>query len=159
MLTHRALGEAVQDATFLVRVPTIVAEVPPLRAEPVVAFLPDLFQRPYRLAADVILDVTDEVETIVDMLACHRTQVFEWQPWLDGNLAEVPGDEPGRRAWLRQWLERYLRGRLQHFQKEYEAVYGPCQVDRLYAIEVFEISQYGAPLDAAGRQRLFPPAG
>ena len=153
---HRAVGEAVQDATFLVRVPKVVAGVPPLRAEPVVAFLPDLFNRPYPLSADVILDVTDELDTIVAMLACHRSQVFEWLPWLDGRLDDVPGDEPGRQAWVQQWFARYLRRRLVHFRREFETTYGPCPADKLCAIEVFEISQYGSPLDAAARKRLFP---
>jgi LmbE family N-acetylglucosaminyl deacetylase len=155
---HRALGEAVQDATFLVRVPKVVPDVPPLRVAPVVAFLPDLFQRPYPLAPDVILDVTKELDTIVAMLACHRSQVFEWLPWLDGRLQDVPGDEPGRHAWLRQWFLRYLNQRLDQFRTEFETACGPCPPDRLCAIEVFEISQYGAPLDPAARPRLFPPA-
>jgi N-acetylglucosamine malate deacetylase 1 len=155
---HRALGEAVQDATFLLRVPKVVAEVPPLRTQPVVAFLPDIFNRPYPLSADVIVDVTNELDTIVAMLACHRSQMFEWLPWLDGRLDEVPGDEPGRQAWVRQWFARHLRMRLDRFRKEFEAAYGPCPGDRLCAIEVFEISQYGSPLDAAARKRLFPLA-
>lgn len=153
---HRAVGEAVQDASFLVRVPKVVAEVPALRAEPVVAFLPDLFTRPCPLAADVILDVTDQLDSIVAMLACHRSQVFEWLPWLDGRLDEVPADEAGRLAWVRQWFTRYLRMRLDRFRNEFEAAYGPCPSDSLRAIEVFEISQYGSPLDAAARKRLFP---
>ena len=153
---HRAVGEAVQDAIFLVRVPKVVPEVSTLRAAPVVAFLPDLFSRPYPLLADVILDVTNELDTIVAMLACHRSQVFEWLPWLDGRLDEVPGDEPGRRAWVRQWLAQHLQMRLDRFRKEFEAAYGPSPGDRLCAIEVFEISQYGSPLDAAARRRLFP---
>jgi N-acetylglucosamine malate deacetylase 1 len=153
---HRALGEAVQDATFLVRVPKVVPEVPPLRAEPVVAFLPDLFLRPYPLAADVVLDVTEELDTILAMLACHRSQVFEWLPWLDGRLAEVPGDEPGRRTWLRDWFASYLRLRLDRFRKEFEATCGPCPTENFRAIEVFELSQYGAPLTPANRPRLFP---
>ena len=43
---HRAAGEAVQDASFLVRVPLIVPEVPALPKDPVMAFLPDLFTKP-----------------------------------------------------------------------------------------------------------------
>lgn len=153
---HRAVGEAVQDASFLVRVPKVVPEVPALRAEPVVALLPDLFTRPYPLAADVIVDVTDQLETIVAMLACHRSQVFEWLPWLDGCLDQVPGDEQDRLAWVRQWFAQQLRSRADRFRSAYEAAYGPCPSDKHPAIEVFEISQYGSPLDAAARRRLFP---
>ena len=43
---HRATGQVVQDASFLVRVPRIVPEVPVLQRDPVVAFMSDLFTKP-----------------------------------------------------------------------------------------------------------------
>ncbi len=42
---HRAVGQAVQDASYLVTVPKIAPEVPALARDPVVAYMPDLFTR------------------------------------------------------------------------------------------------------------------
>lgn len=156
---HRAVGQCVQDALFLVTVPKVVPEVPALRSVPVVAYLPDLFTKPAPLVADVVLDVTDELETIVEMLACHESQVFEWLPYLNGTLDEVPADPHQRQAWLRAWYTGQIRSRAQRYRKELIATYGRERGAEIQCAEVFEISEYGGPLDEPARRRLFPFAG
>ncbi len=153
---HRAVGEAVQDASFLVTVPHVVPEVPALRRDPVVAYLPDLFTRPVPLEAHVVLDITDRIDTVAAMLACHRSQVFEWLPYLAGTLDQVPSGEAQRLAWVRQWYGRQISPRAERFRRELIAAYGPERGARIEFAEIFEISQYGAPLDAQSRARLFP---
>ncbi len=153
---HRAAGQAVQDASFLVTVPHVVPDVPALRRDPVVAYLPDLFTKPVPLEAHVVLDITDRIDTVVRMLACHRSQVFEWLPYLAGALDQVPGDEGDRLAWLRAWYLQQIRPRADRFRQELVAAYGPERGTQIELAEVFEISQYGAALDEAARARLFP---
>src|SRR5436190_6617183 len=65
---HRAVGQAVQDASYLVTVPPICPDVPALRRDPVVGYLPDLFTRPAPLRGDVVIDVGDRMETIARMM-------------------------------------------------------------------------------------------
>jgi LmbE family N-acetylglucosaminyl deacetylase len=153
---HRAVGQVVQDASFLVTVPHVVPEVPALRRDPVVASMVDLFTKPSPLEADVVVDVTDRVDTIVAMLACHRSQVFEWLPYLAGVLDQVPGDEPQRRQWLRQWYTRQIRPRAERFRQAIVAAYGQERGAAIEYVEVYEISEYAASADEAIRQRLFP---
>jgi LmbE family N-acetylglucosaminyl deacetylase len=153
---HRAAGQAVQDASFMVRVPLIVPEVPPLDTDPVVAFMPDPFTKPCPLAADVAIDVTDRIDTIAAMLSCHRSQVFEWLPWLAGALDRVPGGEAERTAFVRQWYTREIRPRADRYRSELIAAYGQDRGSRIEYAEVYEISQYGSALDEAARERLFP---
>jgi LmbE family N-acetylglucosaminyl deacetylase len=152
---HRAVGQAVQDASFLVRVPLVVPDVPALQRDPVVAFMPDLFTKPNPLAADVVIDITVQLDTIVSMLACHRSQMFEWLPWLEGVLHQVPGGEKERLTWLRQWYIDKIRVRADRYRSELVAAYGPNRGNRIECAEVYEISEYGLPLDAAARERLF----
>jgi LmbE family N-acetylglucosaminyl deacetylase len=152
---HRAAGQVVQDASFLVRVPRIVPEAPVLQRDPVVAFMSDLFTKPSPLAADVVIDVAAQVDTIVAMLACHRSQVFEWLPWLEGILDQVPSDEGQRRTWLRGWYAMQVRRRADRYRRELIAAYGEDRGSRIEFAEMYEISEYGSPLDAAARQRLF----
>ena len=64
--------------------------MPELRRDPVVGYLPDLFTRPAPLRADVVLDITDRMHTIVEMLAQHHSQFFEWIPYNERRLEEVP---------------------------------------------------------------------
>jgi LmbE family N-acetylglucosaminyl deacetylase len=153
---HRAVGQAVQDACFLVTVPNVVPEVPALRKDPVVAYMADLFTKPCPLAPDVVLDATDRAETIVAMLACHRSQVFEWLPFTEGVLREVPQREEERLVWVREWFLRHVRLRAERFRQELIAAYGESRGRAIEVAELYEISQYAAQPDEATRRRLFP---
>jgi LmbE family N-acetylglucosaminyl deacetylase len=155
---HRAVGQAVQDASFLVTVPHVVPDVPALRRDPVIAYMVDLFTKPCPLRPDVVIDVTEHVETIVAMLACHRSQVFEWLPYLAGVLDQVPADEAERLAWLRQWHGRQVKPRADRFREALVAAYGPERGRRIEYAEVYEISEYAAAADDETRRRLFEAA-
>ncbi|MBS0211061.1 MAG: PIG-L family deacetylase [Planctomycetes bacterium] len=155
---HRAVGQAVQDASYLVTVPNVVRETPILKRDPVVAFLPDRFTRPNVLRADVIVDITPQVEKIVDMLCCHVSQVFEWLPFNQGIQDQLPPDAAGRRAWLRGWFLNYVRPRAERYREALVAQYGPARGKMIEACEMFEISEYATQLDAAARERLFGPS-
>jgi LmbE family N-acetylglucosaminyl deacetylase len=152
---HRAVGQAVQDASYLVTVPPICPDVPILRRDPVVGYLPDLFTRPAPLRADVVIDVTDRIETIVRMLAAHRSQFFEWLPYNDRRLEEVPATESEKRDWLRHWYEKKIAIFANRYRNELVAEYGPDHGQAIAFCEIFEISEYAAPLDEAARRRLF----
>jgi LmbE family N-acetylglucosaminyl deacetylase len=155
---HRAAGQLVQDATYLVTVPNFLPEVPALFRDPVVAYMADLFTRPAPLLADVVLDVSDRLETILAMLACQRSQVFEWLPYEEGILETVPEDEGQKLVWLRRWYRRHMLPRAEHFRQELIAAYGEERGRRIELVEVFELSDYAAAADQATRARLFPGA-
>ena len=150
---HRAVAQAVQDASFMVTVPRVVPDVPTLKKDPVVAYMPDLFTKPCPLTADVVIDVTDEVDTIVSMLACHRSQVFQWLPYLQGALDEVPRDEEERFRWLRDWYTRAARPRADRYRNELIAAYGKERGSQIESAEVYEISEYAATLDDSQNKR------
>jgi LmbE family N-acetylglucosaminyl deacetylase len=155
---HRAAGQLVQDASYLVTVPNVLPEVPALFRDPVVAYMADLFTRPYPMIADVVLDVTDRVETILAMLACQRSQVFEWLPYEEGILETVPEDEGEKLVWLRRWYRKHMLPRADHFREELIAAYGEERGRQIEFVEVYELSDYAAAADQPTRERLFPGA-
>jgi N-acetylglucosamine malate deacetylase 1 len=155
---HRAAGQLVQDASYLVTVPGVVRDVPPLHRDPVVAYMPDLFTRPCPLRADVALDVTDRLEAIVRMLACHRSQVFEWLAYEEDILDTVPADDREKLVWLRGWYLRHVGPRVERFEDELVAAYGLQRAGRIEAAEVYELSEYAGKADAEALERLFPGA-
>jgi LmbE family N-acetylglucosaminyl deacetylase len=152
---HRAVGQVVQDASFLVRVPLVVPDVPALKRDPVIAFMTDLFTKPNPMTANVILDVEEQIDSILAMLASHHSQVFEWLPWLDGALDQVPSDHSQRMACLRQWFRKECRPRVERYRNALVDAYGAEHAQRVEFAEIFEISEYGSPLDAKARERLF----
>lgn len=155
---HRAVGQVVQDASYLVTVPNVLRDVPALRTDPVVAYMVDLFTQPNPFRPDVLLDVSARVETIVAMLACHRSQVFEWLPYSQGILSEVPADEAGKLTWLRGWYQRQTGPRADRFRRELRAAFGDERGSQLENLEAYELSEYAAQPSAARLQQLFPTA-
>lgn len=153
---HRAVGQAVQDAMYMVTVPLVCPETPPLVSNPVMAYMVDLFTRPCPLAPHVVYDVTEQLDAIVAMLACHESQVFEWLPHHDGQAAFVPGDRAARLAWLKTWVVRHAGPRVERFQAALAAQYGPERARRAVLAEAYEISEYAAQPDEETLERLFP---
>jgi len=152
---HRAVGQTVQDASYMVTVPLVVPDTPILPRDPVVAYLPDLFTHPYPLVGDVVLDITPYMGTVVEMLACHVSQVFDFLPFNQGISDQVPPEGGDRDAWLRQWYTRIIRPRADRFRDQLIDQYGPSRGAAIECIEAFEVSEYAAPLDTAARRRLF----
>jgi LmbE family N-acetylglucosaminyl deacetylase len=153
---HRAVGQAVQDASYMVTVPKLLPEVPIMAKDPIVGYLPDKFTKPTPLQGDVVIDVGNELDTIVDLLSAHESQMFQWLPYNRGVLADVPADHTARRTWLRNWHGDRLREQADRFRKELIAAYGPERGAKVEFAEAFEISEYASKLDAAAKGRLFP---
>ncbi len=152
---HRAVGQAVQDASYLVTVPHIVPDVPPLRQDPVVAYMPDRFTKPYPLCGDIVIDVGPHIETIVDMLACHRSQMYQWLPHNLRITDRIPPEEAERRQWLGQWYRAHLRPMADRYRRELITEYGEQRGREIEFAEVYEISEYAGTLNAPDRERLF----
>ncbi|MGD8833044.1 MAG: PIG-L family deacetylase [Pseudomonadales bacterium] len=131
---HRATAQLVQDACYLLRVPNVVPEVTALAADPVVLYAADFFTRPVPFHADVVLPTDAVLESVLDMLACHESQVFEWLPFMDGETETLAASD------RREWLRRYYGRRPAAIARRWAPRYG-------YA-EAFEISEYGRRLPA-----------
>jgi LmbE family N-acetylglucosaminyl deacetylase len=118
---HRACGLLVQDAAYMVTVPAVVPASEPLRKNPVFLYFEDQFQRPNPFRADVTVPIGNAVETKLDALDAHASQFYEWLPWLDGRLGEVPAEAEARREWLARTWPAFVR-----------------------PAEAFEVCEYGA---------------
>jgi LmbE family N-acetylglucosaminyl deacetylase len=142
---HRATGELVRDACYMVRVPGIVPEQPSLRADPVVASMVDFFERPQPFQADVVVDIGAVFERYVALLDCHASQVYEWIPHVERMTVPVPSadDAAARLEWLTNFVRRRPRAVAKRWGKTEQ-----------YA-EAFEISEYGRRPTDAERDALF----
>src|SRR5205085_2988336 len=97
---HRYTSQLVQDAAYMVTVPPIVADTPHLERNPVIAYLPDDFQKPYPFQPTVAVDVSGVVDRIAAMLHCHASQFYEWLPYNGGYADQVPASDGARLEWL-----------------------------------------------------------
>jgi LmbE family N-acetylglucosaminyl deacetylase len=154
---HRYTGQIVQDAAYLVMVPNVASDVPALRHNPVFLYLSDHFQKPNPFKPDIAVAIDEVIERKLAALDAHVSQFYEWLPWIDGRLEEVPADPVARRQWLRQaWLERPLSDNMRAALARW---YGPEIAARVRYAEAFEVCEYGHQPDEAEIRRLFPMLG
>jgi LmbE family N-acetylglucosaminyl deacetylase len=149
---HRNTGIVVQDAAYMVTVPDIVTDVPALRKNPVFLYYSDGFQRPQPFRPDIVVSIDDVYDKKIDMLDAHVSQVYEWLPWHDGILDQVPKDRAARKQWLQS---QYPDGVPDAWKTSLKKWYG-TQADSIQYAEAFEITEYGSQPSDAEIRRLFP---
>jgi LmbE family N-acetylglucosaminyl deacetylase len=150
---HRYTGVLVQDAAYMVVVPNIVADVPALRKNPIFLYYQDGFQKPAPFRPDVVVALDDVWEAKVNALDAHTSQMYEWLPWVDGRLAEVPKDPEARKKWLGQTREPRIAGAV---RAALERRYGPEQARQIRRYEAFELCEYGSQPSLEELDKLFP---
>jgi LmbE family N-acetylglucosaminyl deacetylase len=153
---HRYTAQLVQDAAYMITVPAICPETAHLDSNPVILCFSDDFRKPVPFKPDVVVDIGDEMDSLISMLHCHASQFYEWLPYNGGYLDQVPTTEAERRAWLDGRMRRRIRPLANRFRDRVVQTYGSVKGAQVEYIEAFEVSEYGAPLDGAARARLFP---
>lgn len=150
---HRYTGLLVQDSAYLVMVPNICPLTPALKRNPVYLYMEDSFQKPNPFSPDIVVDITSTWLDKVRALDAHESQFYEWLPWLDGILDQVPKTPEDRLQWLDQWLQKLLKS---DFRNAIERRYGPVKARDVRLVEAFELCEYGRQLTAEELDSLFP---
>lgn len=150
---HRYTGVLVQDAAYMVVVPAILPNVKALRKNPVFLYYEDRFQRPNPFRPDIAVRIDDVVDQKINALDAQVSQMYEWLPWVDGKLDEVPKDHTQRKEWLKKQRTRAPRGDVRASLVKW---YGPEVGNATQYYEAFEICEYGTQPDEARIRQLFP---
>jgi len=150
---HRYTGVLVQDAAYMVVVPNICPETPALRKNPAFFYYQDNFQKPAPFRPDVAIDIDDVLEQKMDSLDAHVSQVYEWLPWVDGKLSEVPKDPAERKRWL---VQNYAPPPSAAVRQALEKWYGQERGAKVQHAEAFELCEYGAQPKDEELRHLFP---
>jgi LmbE family N-acetylglucosaminyl deacetylase len=150
---HRYTGVLIQDAAYMVVVPNIAPDTPPLRKNPVFLYLEDHFQRPNPFRPDVAVSIDEILDVKVRALDAHVSQMYEWLPWVAGTLDRVPVDARARVEWLRASVTaQSITGSVREALRKR---YGP-KADAIQSAEAFELCEYGRQASAEELNRLFP---
>lgn len=139
---HRYTGVLVQDASYMVIVPSLVADTPALRKNPVFLYYSDRFKRPQPFRPDIVVSIDNVFEKKIDMLDAHASQFYEWLPWTMGRLEQVPKDPAERKKWLMTRMSSVSRSVKAEWREPLEKRYG-AQAAKIQHAEAFEITEYG----------------
>ena len=150
---HRYTGILVQDAAYMVGVPNVAADTPPLAKNPVFLYFSDNFQKPNPFRPDITVDITSVFDQKIHALAAHESQVFEWLPWIGGYLDKVPQGEKEREEWLKKVWARPIT---KEMRSSLEKWYGKEAASAVKHAESFEICEYGKQPGEDDIRKLFP---
>ncbi len=151
---HRYTGVLVQDAAYMVVVPKVTPDVAPLRKNPLFIYFQDHFQRPNPFRPDIAISIDDVFDKKMDALDAHVSQFYEWLPWVDGSLDQVPKDVAVRKKWLSQ--QRQKREITPAIRASLAKWYGDEGAQKVQHAEAFEVCEYGRQPTEAELRKLFP---
>ena len=154
---HRAVGQLVQDASYMVTVPFFCPDTPNLERNPVFLSYQDGFSRPTAFQADIVVSIDDVVEKKLAAVEAMPSQFYEGGA--NGGPQLVPSDEAGktrRSNEVRDSFRKRFAGPARQFREKLREFYGPERGDAVQYAEAFEVSEYGRRPDAQEIRRLFP---
>jgi LmbE family N-acetylglucosaminyl deacetylase len=156
---HRYTGILVQDAAFMVIVPSFCPDVAALRKNPVFLYSEDSFQKPNPFTPDVVVPIDPVFDLKVAAIDALESQFYEWNPWLGGYLDEVPKGKVERLAWTRARAEKRYGAIADRFRALLKQTLGPEKGEAVKYAEAFEVCEYGTQPSKEELRRLFPFAG
>lgn len=156
---HRNAGKVVVDASYMVIVPNVCPDTPPLSKNPLFLYMEDNFTKPYPHEPDIVVSIDNIIELKIDGLHAHTSQMYEWLPWTNGGdeiLAKIPTTNNERR----KWLTKRVKNRSNNIDsiKRISLVkwYGKDLAQKVKYIESFEVAEYGMQPSDKDIRSLFP---
>ena len=167
---HRASGQLVQDASYILTVPHECPDVPAMRFMPVIVYSEDRFTNP-PFRPDVVVDIDDEIDMKLKIADINVSQVYEWLPYTYGET--VPEGKEERFAWLkgmevtadttdeevmnakRGYAPRYAKIAAR-FRKELIKKYGEEKGSKVRFAEAYELCEYGKQITEEQIKEYFP---
>ncbi len=150
---HRYTGILVQDAAYMVAVPNVAPDVPPLKKNPVFLYFQDFFQKPNPFRADIAIDISKVFDQKINAMDAHTSQMYEWLPWIGGYAEQVPKSNVERKKWLAQNRAVKITPEV---RRTLEKWYGKEKAALVQHAEAFEICEYGMQPNDEDIRRLFP---
>jgi N-acetylglucosamine malate deacetylase 1 len=154
---HRAVGQLIQDASYMVTVPFFCPDTPPLPRNPVFLSYEDNFTKPNPFSADIVIAIDDVLEKKLAAMEALPSQFYEGGA--NGGPHLVPSDDAGkakRKNEVRESFKRRFGSTATKYRAKLRELYGAERAEKAQAAEAFEVSEYGRRPNAEEIKKLFP---
>jgi LmbE family N-acetylglucosaminyl deacetylase len=153
---HRYTGVLVQDAAYMVTVPSFCPDVPALADNPVFLYVHDSFQKPNPFSPDVVVPIDTVMDQKFQALDAIESQFYEWLPWIGHYLNEVPKDKETRKAWFKERVNARYAPIADQYRARLVDLLGPDRGKAVKFAEAFEVCEYGRSPSKDELLRIFP---
>ena len=151
---HRITSQLVQDCSYLVRVPNFLPGTPVPDVMPVIFYASDPFMKPVPIDPEIVVDIDDVMEQKLQGLDAHASQMYEWLPWIDGDIQNVPSDPKGRFEYIRKTYGDRMEKTADRFRDMLIEKYGEERGRKIKYAEAFEACEYGGAHDLEAEKKL-----
>ncbi|MBN2477504.1 MAG: PIG-L family deacetylase [Pirellulales bacterium] len=154
---HRYTGVLMQDSAYMVGVPFLCPDTPPLKKSPVFLYSYDRFQTPTPFRPDVVVSIDGVIEQKLDALATLESQFIEGGAM--GSAARMPRNAAEREQAhqrLRDSFKRRCANVADRCRDKLIELYGEEKGKNVRFAEAFEICEYGRQPNAEELRQLFP---
>ncbi len=142
---HRYTSILVQDASYMVIVPNVAPDTPPLKKNPVFLYMGSS-------SPDIAVDIDAVFDQKVYATSAHESQFFEWMPWTEGALDKVPAGKEERLKFLASWFSPLSTSEIECLKKWY----GESRGNKVIHAETFRYAPYGRRPSEEETRKLFP---
>jgi LmbE family N-acetylglucosaminyl deacetylase len=142
---HRYTSILVQDASYMVIVPNVAPDTPPLKKNPV--FLYPGFSSP-----EIAVDIDAVFDQKVYATSAHESQFFEWMPWTEGVSDKVPQGKEERQKFVAGWFSKVNDSERSCLRKWY----GDTRGSKVVYTETFRYTPYSRKPSEEETRKLFP---
>lgn len=145
---HRATAQLVQDCSYLLGVPAICENTPPLRTVPTILYWHDSFTEPTPFRPDYAIPADGARETLFQLECCHASQFLDWLPWIDDKVDLAGKTQQERLAYVRTQFDAQTSDVDEPVRRCLAAQYGEEFAATVRFAESWQVSEYGAPVSA-----------
>jgi len=154
---HRYTGVLMQDSAYMVAVPFLCPDTPPLKKHPVFLYSYDRFQTPAPFRPDIVVSIDPVIEKKLDAVVAMESQFVEGGAL--GSADRAPKNAAEReiaRKRVRESFGRRFAAVADRYREKLVAVYGEEKGKQIRYAEAFEICEYGRQPTAEELRQLFP---
>jgi len=157
---HRYTGVLVQDAAFMVTVPSFCPDTPHLSKNPVFMYSTDRFQKPAPFEADIVVSIDDVFEQKVEALWQLESQIESlWALRSFEGVVPIPEAGPeceARREKVAESFAARAKAIADNDREKLVELYGKRKGENVRYAEAFELCEYGGQPTQEELVKLFP---
>jgi LmbE family N-acetylglucosaminyl deacetylase len=135
---HRNTCLLVRDATYMVMVPHVAPEVPPMKHNPIL-----FYEYEGNTDPDFVIGIDETFDKKIEMFHQHKSQVYDWLPWIGGYQDQVPEGEEARKQWLKEVRGKKYINIANKYRDKLIEIYGEEKGKEIKYAEAFRFSEAG----------------